>query len=88
MSPITNFWNGATGFDELTAENEELRREIDELRGELVRSGIDRDDYEALLEVNGLEGRVDLPLALGRVLTGEVGNFSSGVVEILSLIHI
>lgn len=82
VSPITNLWDGATGFDELVAENEQLRAEVDELRGELVQSAVDREDYEALLEINGLEGRVDLPLALGRVRTGTVGNFSSGVVEI------
>ncbi len=82
VSPVTNFWDGATGYNELEAENEELRAQVDELRGELVRSGIDRADYEALLAINGLESTVDLPLALGRVRTGEVGNFSSGTVEI------
>lgn len=82
VSPITNLWNGATGYDELVAENEELRAEVDELRGEIVQSAIDRDDYEALLETNGLADRTGLPLALGRVRTGTVGNFSIGVVEI------
>ena len=82
VSPITGVWENATQVDELQAENAELRAEVDALRGELVRSGIDRADFEALLAINGIEELTDFPLALGRVRTGEVGNFSSGVIEI------
>jgi rod shape-determining protein MreC len=81
-SPITGLWRGATDLDELEEENEELRAEVDRLRGELVRSGVDRADYEALLTLNGLELPKGYPLLLARVKTGEVGNFTSGVVEI------
>lgn len=82
VSPITGVWENATEFDDLQVENQALRAEIDELRGELVRSGVDRADYEALLAINGLDDVADFPLVLARVRTGEVGNFSTGVVEI------
>ena len=82
VSPITGLWENATQLDELQAENAALRAEIDELRGEVVRSGIDRADFEALLAINGIEELTEFPLALGRVRTGEVGNFSAGVIEI------
>ncbi|MFT7474195.1 MAG: rod shape-determining protein MreC [Verrucomicrobiales bacterium] len=81
-SPITGLWDGATNFDDLERENIELRAEVDRLRGELVRSGVDRSDYEALLAINGLEVPAGYPLLLAKVRTGEVGNFTSGVVEI------
>lgn len=81
-SPITGLWRGATEFDELEAENIKLRDEIDRLRGLVVQSGVDRADYEALLSLNGLELPQGYPLLLARVKTGEVGNFTSGVVEI------
>ena len=81
-SPLTNLWDGATSIDELQAENEALRGEVDRLRGELVQSGVDRADYLALLEINGLEVPQGFPLLLAKVRTGEVGNFTSGVVEI------
>ena len=81
-SPVTGLWRGATEFDELEAENIELREEIDRLRGLVVQSGVDRADYEALLSLNGLELPQGYPLLLARVRTGEVGNFTSGVVEI------
>ncbi len=82
VSPLTGIWENTTQVDDLQAENAALRAEIDQLRGELVRSGIDRADFEALLAINGIEELTDFPLALARVRTGEVGNFSSGVVEI------
>lgn len=81
-SPISGLWDGATRFDDLELENAELRGEVDRLRGELAQSGIDRADYEALLAINGLEVPQSLPLLLARVRTGEVGNFTSGVIEI------
>ncbi len=81
-SPITGLWDGATQLDDLQDENAELRAEVDRLRGELVLSGVDRADYEALLEINGLETPESFPLLLARVRTGEVGNFSAGVIEI------
>jgi rod shape-determining protein MreC len=81
-SPITGLWDGATEFDDLERENIELRAEVDRLRGELVRSGVDRSDYEALLAINGLEVPAGYPLLLAKVRTGEVGNFTSGVIEI------
>jgi len=81
-SPITGLWDGATRIDDLELENAELRSEVDRLRGELVQSGVDRADFEALLAINGLEVPEGFPLLLASVRTGEVGNFTSGVVEI------
>lgn len=81
-SPITDVWRSTTEFDELEAENQLLRAEIDRLRGELVRSGIDRADYEALLREAGLAVPEEYPLLLAKVRTGEVGNFGASVIEI------
>lgn len=81
-SPVTDLWRSATRFDDLEAENQALRNEIDRLRGELVRSGIDRADYEALLREAGLESTEAYPLLLAKVRTGEIGNFGENVIEI------
>ena len=82
VSPVTSLWDSRTRLDDLEAENAELRGEVDFLRGELVRSGVDRADYEALRSINGLEVPEGFPLLLAEVRTGEVGNFTSGVIEI------
>ncbi len=81
-SPVTDVWDASTRLDELEAENAALQAEVDRLRGELVRSGIDRGDYEALLREAGLEVSEAYPLALARVRTGEIGNFGESVIEI------
>lgn len=81
-SPVTDLWSSATEFDQLEAENAELRAEVDRLRGELVQSGVDRADYLALREINGLEVPDELPLLLAQVRSGEVGNFTAGVIEV------
>lgn len=81
-SPVTDLWRSATDFDELEADNQLLQAEVDRLRGELVRSGIDRADYEALLREAGLESTEAYPLLLTKVRTGEIGNFGASVIEI------
>lgn len=81
-SPVTDLWRSTTEFDELEADNQLLQAEVDRLRGELVRSGIDRADYEALLREAGLESTEAYPLLLTKVRTGEIGNFGASVIEI------
>ncbi len=81
-SPVTGLWEGATQYDEVVAENQELRAEIDRLRGDMARDNFNRADYEALLAISGLEIPASYPLKLAKVRTGEVGNFTSGVIEI------
>jgi len=81
-SPVTDLWRSTTDFDELEADNQLLQAEVDRLRGELVRSGIDRADYEALLREAGLESTEAYPLLLTKVRTGEIGNFGASVIEI------
>jgi len=81
-SPITGLWRGATEIDDLEAENQLLRTEIDRLRGELVQAGVDRGDFEALLEQNGLALPDAYPVLLARVKGAQIGNFSQTVIEI------
>ena len=54
-SPITDLWEGATATTISRPRTWRSSPRVDRLRGELVQSGIDRGDYEALLEQSGLE---------------------------------
>ena len=82
ISPATSLWESTTEFDELEAENQALRDEIDRLRGQIVQAGIDRGDLEALLREAGLQSSENFPLLLAPVRNGRIGNFGSSVIEL------
>lgn len=75
-TPFENTWNGITGYDDLAAENDRLRAQVDELEGELSRN----DDIAA--QYDDLVGQVDIPwvgdlsTATARVVQQPASSFS------------
>ena len=82
FSPVGDAWNSVFDYDDLEAENEELRREIDDLRGDAVRAEADRAAYQALLEAVELPFIDDVETETATVVREAVGNFASNVVTI------
>jgi rod shape-determining protein MreC len=77
--PFTNAWNGITGYGDLKAENEELRRQLDEQAGKEL---LDEDAAAQLDEVLGqlgIEWVGDIETTTARVLSGSPSNFSHTV---------
>lgn len=81
-TPFRNGWNGITGYEDLERENEELRTELEELRG---RRWADQDAAEELarleeqLGITYLEG---LDTQIARVTTGPYSNFTDHVLQL------
>ena len=79
-TPFQNTWNGITGYDDLSAQNEALRARVDELEGEIVRN---EDAAEQLAE---LSDQLDIPwvgsisTATARVIQQPPSAFSHVVV--------
>lgn len=76
LSPFQNGWRGITDYDELEAENERLRAQLDELRGEdLEVAELQRRlrAYEQLLDVRDTESTAGRVLA--RVIDAPLSNF-------------
>ena len=77
--PFANAWDGVTGYDDLERENDELRAQIDEMRGERVRDEDAAEQLDALLEQLQIEWVGDIPTATARVIAGPGSNFSRAI---------
>jgi len=77
--PVGDAWNGATGYDDLRDENEQLRQQVLELEGQLTEGEAARRELEQL------QGQLDLPFVgeipqvKARVVTGGITNFDETI---------
>ena len=77
--PLSDAWDGITGYNELERENEALRAQLDELRGERVQDEDAAEQLDKLLEQLDIEWVGDIPTATARVVAGPGSNFSRAV---------
>lgn len=75
-TPFQNTWNGITTYDELSAENDELRRRIDELEGAVSRNADIAVQYEELVEQVDIPWVGELSTATARVVHQPASSFS------------
>jgi rod shape-determining protein MreC len=73
--PFADAWNGVFGYDELEAQNEQLRQRVDELEGERAQAEEALRELDEIGELEGLERFTDLPTVLARVTGGSLSNF-------------
>src|SRR4051794_1758866 len=70
FSPFTNAWNGLFHYGEVENENEQLRAQLDELRGQ---QDVNADAAKQLADISQLEGITQwtaLPSVTTRVIAG------------------
>ena len=77
--PFTNAWNGITGYDDLKAENDELRRQLEEKAGQVVLNEDAAAQLDEVLGQLGIEWVGDIETTTARVLSGSPSNFSHTV---------
>lgn len=81
LDPVGDAWDGALGYDELEAENEELRERIAELEGELALTADAKVTLERLQDELDLDYIGDIEPLLAPVVGGGTSNFDH-VIEI------
>jgi rod shape-determining protein MreC len=81
VSPLADAWNGVFDYGDLEAENERLRAELDEARGEALEAAGENEQNQELLELNRLDSVRDIPSVAARVVSDPLSNFEL-VVEI------
>lgn len=75
LGPAEATWNGAFDYDDVVAENEELKTRLASIvANELIISALERERDE-LREMLGLEAHMDLPLVAARIVRTSPTNF-------------
>lgn len=74
--PFSNAWHGITDYGDLESENEALRGELDELRGEAVADESAAEQLAGILDQLDIEWVGDIPTAAARVVAGPASNFT------------
>ncbi|MCU1391490.1 MAG: mreC [Ilumatobacteraceae bacterium] len=76
-NPIRNAWHGATDYDRLKKENDALRDQVAQQRGNDLAARAVVGDYQELLTLQGLTAAY--PSVTARVVGGAPGNFEQTV---------
>lgn len=74
--PVANAWHGITDYGDLEAENDDLRAQLDERRGEAVLDEDAAEQLASLLDQLDIEWVGDIPRVTARVVAGPGSNFS------------
>lgn len=82
LGPVGDAWNAVFDYGDLQSENDELRAELDALRGQAIQVEADRQAYQSLLEATQLDYVGDVRRVAASVIRGAVGNFDDDVVTI------
>ncbi|MDP1805209.1 MAG: rod shape-determining protein MreC [Acidimicrobiales bacterium] len=77
--PFTTAWHGVTDYSDVQAENDRLRRELDDLAGRQVLEEDAVQQLAELLEQQGLEWVGAIPTSAARVLSGAPSNFTHSI---------
>lgn len=80
--PITDRFDSFNSNDDLKRENEALRAELEELKGQALRDETDAANYRKLRGELGLQDDLAIPAVIGRVSYNVPGNFAPNTVEI------
>lgn len=74
--PFTNAWHGITGYGDLKAENDDLRAQIDKMRGTAVQDEDAAAQLGSLLDQLDISWVGNIPTSTARVVSGPLSNFS------------
>lgn len=76
-TPFRNGWNGIFGYDDLKDENDELRAQIEELKGREVSNAAAAAENEELRRMQGLPVTDDIERVTAEVVAAPLTNFGA-----------
>lgn len=78
-SPFRSGWNGIFGYDELEEENEELRAQIEEMRGTEIANANAAAENDELRRMTDLPVSDDIERVVAEVVSAPLTNFDSTI---------
>jgi rod shape-determining protein MreC len=75
FSPVGDFFGGLTRYGAVKAENDSLRRELEQARSENLRQAGSQRELENLLELQQLSFAANIPAVAGRIISTAPSNF-------------
>ena len=80
--PFRNAWKGVSDYDDLEAENQRLRADLDEARGQSERTATLREEVRKLEEQVGVREELAIPSVTARVATGNFTSFDDNTAQL------
>jgi rod shape-determining protein MreC len=77
--PVGDFWNGAFDQGDLKAENEELRRQMADLQGQLTQGEASKQELEKLKKSLDIPFAGEIPQVHARAASGPISNFDATI---------
>jgi rod shape-determining protein MreC len=77
--PVSNGWNGISGYDDLEKENERLQRRIDDLEGQRATAATDQEQLDQLRNQLDIKVAADIPTVVARVVSGPLTSFDDTI---------
>ena len=81
-SPFSNAWNAIFDYDDLEAERDQLREELDNAEGAQLAAEAEREAFRRLLEATEITYLPSIPTQTASVVRTAVGNFDDHVITI------
>jgi rod shape-determining protein MreC len=79
FDPVRDAWDGATGYDELASENDDLRARIAELEGQIASGQAAQAELDQLKAQLDLPFVNEIPVVRATVTSGAIGNFDQTI---------
>jgi rod shape-determining protein MreC len=79
FEPVGERWDAAFNSDQIQAENEELRRRVDELEGQMTNGQVAQESLRQVLTQLGIPFVADYSTVTAKVVSGGVGNFDTTI---------
>jgi len=75
--PFSNAWSGASGHDDLKKENERLRRQIDQLKGDRIQASVAIRENQSLKDQLHIKDTSDIQTLAARIVSGPLTSFDA-----------